>query len=90
MDRLRSIATRATAWAARLRASPPMAPHPRAAPEGRGHPERGQGLAEYSLMLALVAVVAIGALTVFGQDVRDLFLDPVLSEIQKVAENLSP
>ena len=87
MDRLRSIATRAAVWAARLRASPPMAPTPRVAFDHRGQHERGQGLAEYSLMLALIALVAIGALTVFGQDVRDIFLDPIVSEIQRVAED---
>jgi Flp pilus assembly pilin Flp len=34
--------------------------------------ERGQGLAEYALILGLVAVVAILALMTVGQDIRDM------------------
>ena len=33
--------------------------------------EEGQGLAEYGLILALIAVVCIAALTLLGQGVRD-------------------
>jgi len=33
--------------------------------------ESGQGLAEYGLILALVAVVVIGALTLLGTGIRD-------------------
>lgn len=38
--------------------------------------EEGQGLAEYGLILALIAVVAIGALTVLGGTI-----DTVLGQI---------
>ena len=34
--------------------------------------EEGQGLAEYGLILALIAVVCIGALTVLGQGVSGI------------------
>jgi pilus assembly protein Flp/PilA len=34
--------------------------------------ERGQGLAEYALILGLVAVVAILALMTVGTDIRDM------------------
>ena len=34
--------------------------------------ERGQGLAEYALILVLIAVVAIGALTFFGTQVSSM------------------
>jgi len=33
--------------------------------------EKGQGLSEYGLILALIAVVAIGALTLLGGDIKD-------------------
>ena len=33
----------------------------------------GQGLSEYLIIVALVAVAAIGVVTVFGRDIRELF-----------------
>ena len=33
--------------------------------------EEGQALVEYALILALIAVVSLGALTVLGESVRD-------------------
>ena len=35
--------------------------------------ERGQGMSEYLIIVALVAIAAIGVVTVFGRDVRELF-----------------
>ncbi len=35
--------------------------------------ERGQGLVEYALILLLVAIVVIGALTLFGQGTSGLY-----------------
>src|SRR3954467_7839787 len=35
--------------------------------------ESGQGLSEYLIIVALVAIAAIGVVTVFGRDVRELF-----------------
>ena len=35
--------------------------------------ETGQGMTENILVLALIAISAIGVVTVFGRDVRDLF-----------------
>jgi pilus assembly protein Flp/PilA len=40
--------------------------------------ERGQGLAEYALILALIAVVVIGAVTLLGTQI-----DGILSAIAK-------
>jgi pilus assembly protein Flp/PilA len=34
---------------------------------------RGQGLVEYSLILVLIAVVAIGAMTLFGGQVSSMY-----------------
>ncbi|RDV84067.1 Flp family type IVb pilin [Ammonifex thiophilus] len=35
--------------------------------------EEGQGMAEYGLILALIAIVVIGALTVLGKALYDKF-----------------
>jgi len=37
--------------------------------------DRGQGLAEFALILALIAVVSIASLTVFGWGVDDVITD---------------
>ena len=36
---------------------------------------RGAAFTEYAVLLALVAVVVIGAVTIFGERLRDLFQD---------------
>ena len=35
--------------------------------------QSGQGMSEYLIIVALIAVAAIGVVTVFGTDIRDLF-----------------
>ena len=35
--------------------------------------EEGQGLTEYALIIALIAVVVVGAILVLGQDIGKLF-----------------
>lgn len=35
--------------------------------------EDGQGMTEYIIIVALIAIAAIGVVTVFGQDIRHLF-----------------
>jgi pilus assembly protein Flp/PilA len=35
--------------------------------------EEGQALVEYALILALVSVVSVGALTILGTSISDLF-----------------
>lgn len=37
--------------------------------------ERGASMVEYALLLALIAIIAIGALTLLGQTVSDNFSD---------------
>jgi pilus assembly protein Flp/PilA len=37
------------------------------------HLKRGQGYAEYGLILMLIGLVVIGALTILGQQVHDLW-----------------
>ena len=35
--------------------------------------ERGHGMSDYLIIVALIAVAAIGVVTVFGRDIRELF-----------------
>lgn len=35
--------------------------------------QSGQGMTEYLLIVALIALAAIGVITVFGRDIRELF-----------------
>ncbi|HEY2029345.1 MAG TPA: hypothetical protein VGH20_09065 [Myxococcales bacterium] len=35
--------------------------------------ESGQGMTEYLIIVALIAIAAVGVVTVFGNDVRQLF-----------------
>ena len=37
--------------------------------------EEGQALVEYALIVSLIAVVAIGALTLTGHSIRDMLLN---------------
>jgi pilus assembly protein Flp/PilA len=34
---------------------------------------RGQGMVEYAIIVALIAVAAIGVVTIFGDNIRSLF-----------------
>ena len=43
--------------------------------------ENGQGMVEYGLIIALIAVVVIAALTILGPKIADLF-NKVSSEIK--------
>ncbi len=45
--------------------------------------EEGQGMVEYGLILALIAVVVIGVLTLLGEEVAEIF-DSITGEIQEV------
>ncbi|MHB8420744.1 MAG: hypothetical protein ACYDCL_23550 [Myxococcales bacterium] len=35
--------------------------------------KRGQGMTEYIIIVALIAIAAVGIVTVFGQNIRSLF-----------------
>ena len=35
--------------------------------------QSGQGMSEYLIIVALIAIAAIGVITVFGRDIRELF-----------------
>lgn len=47
--------------------------------------QKGQGLAEYGLIIALIAVVAIGALALLGPSIADKFF-----EVQREIEDAAP
>lgn len=47
--------------------------------------QEGQGLAEYGLIIALIAVVAIGALILLGPSIAEKFFD-----VQKEIQNAKP
>jgi Flp pilus assembly pilin Flp len=87
MDRLRCAAMRAAVAAAHLRASPLTNDAGDASAKPR-ESERGQGLAEYALILALIAIIAIAALALLGQDIADLVLNTIAGAIQTVVDNL--
>jgi len=74
MDKLRLAVAGATGWAARSRSMRSLsAVFARAQDDNDG--QRGQGLAEYALILALIAIVAIASLVVLGNSVVQLFED---------------
>ena len=51
------------------------------------HGQSGQGMSEYLIIVALVAVAAIGVTTVFGRDIRELFAATTTSLAGDQAQN---
>lgn len=43
--------------------------------QNRFNEERGAGMAEYALLLFAVAVLSIGVITTFGNDIQAIFVD---------------
>jgi Flp pilus assembly pilin Flp len=87
MDKLRTVATSVATKVARAR--PLMSTHARSAwaTEDIGS-ERGQGLAEYALILAGIAIVAITSLIFLGGTISDLFWDPISEDFGKVLSEI--
>ena len=50
--------------------------------------QRGQGLAEYALILALIAIIAIVSLAFLGNTITDLFWAPIDDEFGKILSRL--
>ena len=46
---------------------------------GRAREQEGATAVEYALMLALIAVVIVGAVTLLGSNTSDLYADPTLN-----------
>ena len=88
MDRLRVAATRVAERAARSR--PLVYPRVMEARFGISHEdsERGQGLAEYALILALIGIAAIVSLAFLGGAISDLFWAPINVEFAAVLSSL--
>ncbi len=83
MDKLYAAVAAATERAARSR--PIRSLWAVLAPaNGTGDEQRGQGLAEYALILGLIAIVAIVSLIFLGTSVSGLFEDIVNEGFRKV------
>jgi Flp pilus assembly pilin Flp len=52
----------------------------------RSDAERGQGLAEYALILSLIALAVITALAFFGTQLQAVLLDPIAADIGDVVK----
>lgn len=87
MDKLRAAVTELTERAARSRLvvwlrslQPPQ--------DGVEDAQRGQGLAEYALILAGIAIAAIASLIFLGGTISDLFWAPINSEFGEILSRL--
>lgn len=86
MERLRTAAGHLAAGVARQVASLPLPEvHPLA---DRHDGQRGQGLAEYALILAFIAIVVIAALSFFGEQLLAVLSGQVGSQIGWVVDNM--
>jgi Flp pilus assembly pilin Flp len=65
-----------------------LLPAPLAATTDDRGPERGQGLAEYALILAGIAIVAITSMIFLGGTITELFLDPISEDFGKVLSEI--
>ena len=85
MDMLRAAAARLAEWATRsgpltkLRAFLPAMPQ---TDDG----QRGQGLAEYALILALIAIVAVASLIFLGESIVGTFTEIINSGFKTVTD----
>ena len=50
--------------------------------------QRGQGLAEYALILSLIAIMAVAALLFLGTAISDMFWDPISEDFGAVLSRL--
>lgn len=89
MDKLHAAVAAATGRAARSRSMRSLwavlAPT-----RGTGDEQRGQGLAEYALILGLIAIVAIVSLIFLGESVTQLFEDIINEGFRRVQELIGP
>jgi Flp pilus assembly pilin Flp len=65
-----------------------LLPAPLAATTDDRGPERGQGLAEYALILAGIAIVAITSLIFLGSTISDMFWDPISEDFGRVLSDI--
>jgi Flp pilus assembly pilin Flp len=87
MDKLRAVAASVATGAVRSRPIVSLRVES-ALPIGEAGSERGQGLAEYSLILAGIAVVAIVSLVFLGGTITDLFWAPIDAEFGRILSDV--
>jgi Flp pilus assembly pilin Flp len=87
MDSLRAVATSVAKRAARSRLVQSWRAL-QALPDDTRDSESGQGLAEYALILALIAIVAVSSLLFLGSTISDLFWAPISEDFGIVLKNL--
>lgn len=88
MDKIRAVAESAVLRAARTRLSMSSRMPFWRADDAQRDREGGQGLAEYSLILGGIAVVAIVSLAFLGGTITDLFWDPIDEQFSDVLCNV--
>ena len=87
MDKIRAAVTGLTERAARSRLAVWLRSLQR--PQGSvDDAQRGQGLAEYALILAGIAIVAIASLIFLGGTISDLFWAPINEDFGEVLSRL--
>jgi Flp pilus assembly pilin Flp len=57
-------------------------------PAGEEDAERGQGLAEYALILAFIAIAVIGAVAFFGEQLLGVLSGQIGSSISNVVQGM--
>ena len=87
MDKLRAAVASAAEWVAHL-VSATLARSASGREPGAGPDQRGQGLAEYALILAGIAIVAIASLVFLGGQISDLFWAPINEEFGQILSRL--
>lgn len=86
MDRLHAIVGAVTTAASRPLTCPRRAVV--SVPAGRHRDEGGQGLAEYALILAFIAMVAIASLIFFGEELFGVLSGQIGSQVGWVVDNM--
>ncbi len=87
MDKLRAAVTSVAGRAASSRPAMAMLAVVHRHPVDSGR-QRGQGLAEYALILAGIAIVAIASLIFLGGTISDLFWAPINHEFGEILSSL--
>jgi Flp pilus assembly pilin Flp len=86
MDKLRATLGSVTDRVVRSRPMHSLRAH--LAPARGTTDERGQGLAEYALILGLIAIIAIVSLAFLGVSISEMFMDPISEEFGEVLSRL--
>lgn len=90
MEKFRSAPSRVGAWVVRSRPWATVAATLSLKHDGavKGQNEHGQGLAEYALILGLIAIVAIASLVFLGDTITSLFWAPISDDFGKILSEI--